>query len=821
MMKKLLAALIASAMALTPFTAFADEIDIDLISQDDVEDIELYSGEDITPLAFEFNDTYDEKKIDNNFDSEANTGAPDGSNYKISDGTDKIWDSAKIDLKSNYYLSLDFKLVDGSTLSKDENNNPVNQIVMTNKGNDVGPQFSLNGTNFKNQKASNGFDTLYNKFDYNKWYKIELEGRMMVNKCVTSATLYEYDENGNATQVAHSNEIVLRNFSATGGKTYGYTTLYKGVCYDNEYAAQVWPDGVKITEESGANEVNTGSFLVLSAAATINDSADNVTQPKFTWSYETDVEGQDEYITLEDDGTLSVSLDAAEQNITVTATASSKGNPAGTYNVKVNKVDISDETFDTIPIDGPSEIKAGENAEYTFEASKGGIPVTGSDAVTWSIYDPANRYENHSSKISIDENGKLTVADGVIEQDILVKASSVPNGSVTGTYPVHIKFGDSQIEKVVAYNACERVADGAVSVESFDGSRANYSASSDEWTAANFSQAGYTVTEMDIKFAAALAGFNLTNTNNNQMLNIRMNGGKLQKVRTGTSCDAIKDADGKEYTLDSNAWYHIEVLHSHEENDMSLNLYTYDKDGNRSENPVFTAVGIVRRNLYEYNLLTVEKGTYVDNVKISVPYANEIALTSDDADKDIAAGASVQITAACKRNGLPLLNFSGLDWSVLGGDGQPIIANEDGTIDAEISTNGLLTTRAMGPIQTLTVQAKSGNKTEEIKFTMHRESIFEIAGIRYDGGAEEDGDAKVVNKNKIVQLTVNKKYEYNDDVTFILAFYDSATNALVDVHMLNAFGSNYKVGVNDIPVEWDIPDEDSNTTIKAFAWTRF
>ena len=121
---------------------------------------------------------------------------------------------------------------------------------------------------------------------------------------------------------------MLRNFSETAKKTYGYTVLAEGVCYDNEYAVQEYPDSVLITEDNNLSEVTGGDSLQFTAVAQRNGVSENITQPAIEWSISGVIEGEEDYIKI-DDGRLIVDAQASEQEIVVTATAQSNGNPCG------------------------------------------------------------------------------------------------------------------------------------------------------------------------------------------------------------------------------------------------------------------------------------------------------------------------------------------------------------------------------------------------------------------------------------------------------------------------------------------------------------
>ena len=95
----------------------------------------------------EINEGFDEVVINNNFDDCENTGAPDGSNYAVSDGNTKLWDtSAGFSFSKNYYASVDFMMPDENAA-----------MNMGNKSGKSGPKFSVSGTSFRNETGSNKY----------------------------------------------------------------------------------------------------------------------------------------------------------------------------------------------------------------------------------------------------------------------------------------------------------------------------------------------------------------------------------------------------------------------------------------------------------------------------------------------------------------------------------------------------------------------------------------------------------------------------------------------------------------------------------------
>ncbi|MCH5213135.1 MAG: hypothetical protein J1G06_08975 [Oscillospiraceae bacterium] len=706
-------------------------------------------------------------------------------------------------LRRDYFLSFDFnfKTVNGE-VPGDIRIDSKQRQGETNK---LGPCFSYSDGQLRNQTGSNSYDKL-GAIEPDTWYTAELEGKMVEADAITVFRLYKY-ENGVKTLVNTVDNLYLRQFRADQAGANGSPNRIGAadVYIDNVVLIQKYPNELTITApDTVVNAaVNAGQNVPFDYVM----SRDGVETTKYdidSWTVfdQSGNEIDDGSISVTSQGVLTSKTDIQTQTVTVRAAATIGEKPlTGEFEITLNAVSTGDESLDTIEISGPSEVKAGESIPYTFTALKGGAEVVDPGAVKWSIYDPSDMYENHNKGISI-ENGVLTVADDVIAQDIVIRAASVPNGYVYASYPVKINFGDSQLETVVKYDACETTSDTKTRVESWDGSYAYQTGTTSERQGAFGNTGDYLVTEVDIKFIGEGSGFTLLRADGTQNSGFRWHNGNIS-IQTGGSSydDYVTDAD-------IDAWYHFEVVYSSTQENASFTVYKYTGQGMEK---ISTHLDINRRNRAQYGNIQIEKDTCFDNLKIARPLATSFDLSAPDT---MDAGASAQVAISnIYRNDLPLLNYTvGFDWSLLDSTGQPIIENEDGTIDAEISTTGLLTTRAMGPVQTVTVRVKSGNAIKTLDINIRKGTIFEITNIGVDKN----------DNSKIVQLSINKKYEYNDDVTFILAFYDES-GALIDVHIQSAFGSNYQVGEGNVPVEWNVPEafNPETDTVKAFVWTRF
>src|SRR5699024_2398569 len=146
--------------------------------------------------------------------------------------------------------------------------------------------------------------------------------------------------------------------------------------------------------------------------------------------------------------------------------------------------------------------------------------------------------------------------------------------------------------------------------------------------------------------------------------------------------------------IDTETWYHMEVLYSNTKNDASMTIAPYNADGTLGETKCIYEIST--RNCEPYDALQIEPNTTVDNIVVVTPKADKFELSA--ASTNMFAGSTNQITATASRNGLPILGYTNIEWSVLDSDELPII---DGSVS--ISGTGLLSADAMAKEQAVTV----------------------------------------------------------------------------------------------------------------------
>ena len=764
-MKKILSGIISVAMltASMSLPAFADYDNVELYD---------YSAEE-----------YDAVVTENTFDDGTVTNTIDNTNAKAVTTEEIVYTLTDTTVMTKeYFMSYDFCFdTDGGSISIKNNGKQ-------------GPLFSISDGQLRTQTGKSSFDNL-GEAAVGTWYTAEFEGTMVVPGAVTKFRLYKYVD-GVKTLVKETDSLNLRQFYAGASNGNPDRIILSNVSIDNLKIVQEYPNLIDVS--SVADEVNAGSNVSLDYTMKRND----VTTTKYnvTWSvYNEDntAEITDGSATITSDGVLVANKKSTSKIVTVRATATLGGKElVGTKKITINAVDTSNEKFDEISISGDDALKAGTSATYTVTASKDGQNVTSTltdEDVVWSIYDYADIYPNGNTAITVS-NGTLTVADGVIAQNITLRATS-KSGKISGSKAVEIKFSDSQVEKVLISSACETTVTGMDKVESIDGSSA-YQATTTTKLLTFGDTEGYVLTEMDIKFTAEGSGFTLNRADGTLNSCFRYHNGKIQ-MQTGTSNYS------ELMTADSNKWYHLEVLYSAGAADASCNIYEYNEDGTLGAARAF--LDISRRNGKNYGTLQIETGAIVDNIKIATPQANSIDLSA--VSTHIYSGGSDQISAVISRNGLPLKGDVTLEWDVLDSNNLPII---DGSV--EIDGTGLMTTKQMTPSQTVKVQAKSGSFKNTIAIEIELIEPFTITNI----GVNEA-------KDKIVKLYVDKKAGYNDDVLFIVAIYEQS-GVLKGFKSVSGEGKSYSLGENEVGFDFDLTSINFNSEsdiIKGFVWTRF
>ncbi len=775
----------------------------------------------------DFSDTYAEKIIDNNFDTETgNADAPDGSTgYKtITEETD-LWSGTNVNYISEFLASMDFRF---------DNEDATMTIKNSKATPDIGPSFSYstdskgNGI-IRNQKGGSSYDTLAN-IELNSWYNMELQGKVKSDGANLVFRLYKW-ENGEKILVKVVKGINLRNFSA--GSSKGNPTrlvVTSGISVDNEFFASLYPDTINVVPAVGdVTEIKGGETLKFNAVSTINyemsegDEAVVCTAPNYEWDLY-DENGVnpllDDDISIQD-GELTVKNTVAEQSITVRATADTKGKPYGEYKVKINAVDTSNDKYDKLIVSADkSYVRVDEPLTITAKATMGGMPVELTDEdVLWSIYNETNIREIQNTNITI-KNGVLSVTESVVPQNITVRAVN-PSGSITSTYPVYVRPANMNIEGEADYtdtfasaNACEEAPQsGAVLEEgSWDGS--SYYKINDEYAFAGFgaNTTRDVIYSADVKFAEENSGTTIQSTERKVGMQLRRQGTKLGVLGSGDKFNPYLD-------IDADSWYNIQIMCSTCNGDGSyahLILYKYDENGNKV-NPQdgtlstpFVQKDITMRNLASDKPgcnMVASIGSCIDNVLSMYIAPDNFSIALDVST--VLAGNTAQATATASRQGIafPKLNGELIKYEIYDSDDRYPFENDNITIDS----NGKITVSSMAEAQEVYVRVKSvtGDIHSSAKLTIVSSDIFEIQKIALN----EEG-------TKVVALDVNKIFAYDKEVTFVLVTYDE-NMVMQSVNVKSAYGSDIPEGVSTVPMNCELKNFDKDKdTLKVFTWTK-
>lgn len=713
----------------------------------------------------------------------ANYTAADYDIVSVDEATEKVCTTAEkifttnIDTTKEFYLTFDFNLsADGL----------IEIPKLKSNGTDVdkvGPRLKIAGGKLVTETNNSGGTNDLGACTAGTWYKAEIEGKTGDGQDKTSFRLYTAE--GTLVQDT-ANNFYMRNLSSNN-LSFNAMRVTNG-SVRNVKLIQEKPDAITLLSE--AAQLDAGSQMSFDYTMTRKDA--EITKYSVTWS----VYNAENTAPIENDaisitnGVLQVAGTlAADTDVTVRASATfGEKTLVGTKAISVKTVDVSGEKFDTITISGDETVKAGTNTTYTATTTKGGNSVTPADGdVVWKVYDSIG--VNELKWVTV-EDGVLSVPENTIPQNVILRASGT-SGVISSSKTIAIEWADSDKETHYWQNTCDTDMNGAETAVSVDGSKA-YKLT-ETWKVRIGNKEGYTFTEFDIKFPANGTG-----------LNFCRNDGGNRSVDITSDGENIKLYNGNVVTsVDPDAWYHVEIAMSTTSN-ASCNVYKYDTNGQLGNR--ITKLQIDKRNNGNGGL-DVFAGTIIDNIKVTVPIADAISLSA--AHASMFPTEDNQITATATKKDLPI-TAEGIEWSVLDATNKPII---DGsvTIDAE----GLMKASAMAPEGIVTVQAKTATATATVPVEIKSSEIFKMKNI----GINEDGD-------KVVKLYVKKLLAYDDDVVFVMAFYDE-NHILKEIRTLKSYGSNYtNIGednVNEVTVDWAIPSGFDKTTgeAKVFIWTAF
>lgn len=755
--------------------------------------------------AVNINALYDLEVLEENYNDQTNTDtAPDGTAYLKSVTADEQVMKLSPLASTSSVISLDFRF-----------DAEDSYMQFNRKNNKVGPFFQIKDGALKTQTGQTSFQTLYNGFTVDKWYNMELVGKMAVEGAYMDFYLYEYD-GAEKTLVSTINGLNLRQFSTGDNGVAEFLKLNK-VSVDNAVVYTLNADTIIIAADK--TEINAGESLSLTASATRAEKA--IDTPSLTWAvYNENATAliEDGSVSISATGYLTAAGTSPSQTVTVRATSAEQGNPYGEYKLKINAVDTSNDKYDTLTLTSDRNyVRVGEPLTINAAAQKGGADVSlESGDVKWSIMDASGQKDMPNKFITVDENNVLTVTDKVISQTITVCGKN-ESGSVTAKLAVKVKSPDMLEEGeagakdvLAASDPCETMDTKIVNMEgSWDGSN-YYNVASSAYDFAGFdaNTTEYALYGADMRFKADGAGWTIWNSSKGKQ--------GLQVIAKGTQLGVVKDGKSTEYvsglTIDPETWYHVEIIaccglggNSY----ASMLIYKYDENGNRvnpidgTEAPIITN-GIPMRNLAESsaNHIAINAGTDVDNVVTAKAVPDDIKVTCSD--ESVFAGNSVTASCTLMKKGANMA-ATGISWEVCDADKYPVEGDDFTIVD------GVMTVNPIAAAQDVYIKAAVGGMSAYVKVTVKTSDIFEVTGI----GISEDGST-------IKTIHVNKAFPYNDNVTFIIAVY-GADGAMKGVAVNKKYGDAIAEGASKIDMNYKLPsDFDSEAdTVKVMIWTCF
>ncbi len=754
--------------------------------------------------AVNINAIYDSEVLDENYnDKTTEDTAPDGTAYLKSTTADERVMNYTAMGSTPAVVSMDFRFDDTTST-----------MMISNGKNKVGPYFSVDGTTFRTQTGGSSYQTLYNAFVVGEWYNMELVGTMAIDGAVVDFYLYKYD-GAEKTLVATVPAMSQRNFWKSGNGTADFIKL-NNVSVDNAVVYKLNADTVIVSGESEA--INAGESISLTASATREGTA--FATPAVKWEvYNEDASAlvEDGSVTVSSTGYVTAAGTSPSQTVTIRATSELQGNPYGEYKLTINAVDTSNDKYDTLILTSEKNyVRVGEPLEINAAATMAGADVElEAGDIVWSIMDATGQKDMPNKFITVDENNMLNVTSQVISQTITVCGKN-PSGAVTAKLAVKVKSPDmleegedGEKDVLAASDPCETMSTAITNMEgSWDGSGYYNVTAEYHFAGMPSDTTEYVLYSADMRFKQDGSGWTIWNVNKGKQ--------GLQITTSGNQLGIRKDSNNVNYvpglTIDSETWYHVEIIactglggNSY----ASILVWKIDENGNRvnpndgSESPVIEN-GITMRNLGEStaNHIAINPGTDVDNVVTAKAVPDAIEVTC--ADESVFAGNSVTAACSLMRKGA-IMAATGVAWEVCDEDQFPIESDDFSIVDGTMSVD------AVAPAQDVYIKASVGGMSGYVKISVKTSDIFEVTGL----GISEDG-------KRIKTIHINKMFPYNDDVTFIIAIYDE-NGAMKGVAVNKKYGDAIAEGASKIDMEYTLPEDfNSETdTVKVMIWTSF
>lgn len=642
--------------------------------------------------------------------------------------------------------------------------------------------------------------TKYIDIDPAKWYHIALIGRYSSADAQTDMIVYEYN-GSEKTYIATYENVNQRNLGKNSNNGASHFNINPGTSVDNVQITMLGADTLNVSSDS--DTIKAGNTMQFDYGATRQGAY--ITSPAVTWEvYNSDNTEllNDPEITI-NSGILNVGINATKQDIYVRATAES-----GIYaskKISVDAVDVSSVKFDTLELTADRDyVSTTEPLTINVKATKEGevVDITDSDLIWYATDSTDMQKLGDDLKWIKIENGKVTVDEKAVSQDITIRAAD-PDDIVRGAIKVHIKSSDAlegnedgAMDRLLVSDNCESILANTEFVESVDGTHA-YKATAGYPTGHITETSGDVVVEMDIKFAQDGAGFQPAK---NGKLNtcVIYHEGKLC-VQTGSS------SFDKYVDIDPNKWYHITLIRK-QESYAHIILDEYDDEGNIVNTNVFRDVN--QRNDEPTAFVNINPGTCYDNLRMLTPVPDSITISTDK--QSVFVGETAQATANLYWNELEMKNpdASMFEYRVYDAEDKYPLESDKITVDG----TGLITVDPMADAQDVYIRAvaKQSGKYASTKLTVSSSDILMIDSL----GINEDG-------TRLVNMNVTRNLFYKDEVTFVTQVFDE-NGAVKMTSTKEMLGTALRTGTNKVSLGIDLPEDFDKTTdtIKIYAVTK-
>lgn len=733
--------------------------------------------------------------------------APDGTKYiTVADGKEIKAASLEADSSADIMWSVDVRFNnDGSSIIPRNKANNYGTCVLRHDDNGI-PKIAI-------QTGGSSF-THYETIDPTAWYHLVLIGRYSAPDARTDMILYKY-ENGEKVLVARHDNVNQRNLSANNKAGAQYWYANAGISIDNARITMLGADTLDVTSKDNAAELKAGNNLQMSYSATRQGAY--ITKPAVKWDIydeadENALNSEETGISIDSNGILNVDLDAADRVVSVRATAQIKEGKEihASKKITVKAVDVSSVKFDTLTLSAEKDyVSAAEPLTITAAATKNGEAVTLTDNdLIWYATDKTDMMKlGDDLKWIKIENGVVTVDPKAISQDITIRAAD-PEDKVRGSIAVHIKSSDAlengedgESDVLLTADNCESSIATADLVESIDGTHA-YKATAGYQTANITETSSDIVVEMDIRFDGEGAGFQPAKNGKVNTCVVSHNG-KFSIQTGGSNFTSYVD-------ISPTKWYHVTLIRK-QGSYAHIVLEEYGEDGNLTL--VGTYKDVNQRNNEATAFVNINAGTTYDNIRILTPVPTDISVRTDVTS--VFAGNTVQATSTLTWNGLEMKNpdASTFEYRIYDAEDKfPV------TDDAKITVNseGLISIDAMAPVGDYYVRAvsKTSGKYASAKFSVNSSDIIEMKQL----GVSE-------NEKRLVNLTVDKKFFYDQEIAFVVQVYSKRGDdrgTIKASYVKSMFGDALPMGESNVSLGFDLPDDFDKATdeIKIYAVTR-